>query len=106
MRMRCPHCKATAHSRTSAQVTDLTRKGIFVCSNYECGHTFSVISTVEHTISPSATPDSSVALPLSSHTRRSLLQHQLEHMPKADYTPTHVSQPRTLDLFEADPHPG
>lgn len=106
MRMRCPHCKAAAHVRTSTQVTDLTRKGIFVCSNYECGHTFSVISTVEHTISPSATPDSSIALPLSSHTRRALLQHQLEHMPKADYTPTRMPQSQTLDLFETDPHPG
>ena len=105
MRMRCPHCKSTAHSRTSAQVTDITRQGIFVCSNYECGHTFSVISTVAHTISPSATPDPAVALPISSHARRALIQRQLERMPLADYTPT-LTPPTTRDLFELDPSPG
>ena len=110
MRMRCPHCKSTAYVRNSVQVTDLTRQAVFVCHNAECGHTFSVISTVAHTISPSAMPDPTVRLPISRHTQRALLQQQLQTMPMAEHVPMpsggRAVPPRTRDLFEPDPHPG
>lgn len=115
MRMRCPHCKSTAYVRNSVQMTVLTRQAVFVCHNAECGHTFSVLSEVVHTISPSATPDPTVRLPISRNTQRALLQQQLQTMPVAEPVPMpgagRALPPRrpdlrTRDLFEPDPYPG
>lgn len=111
MKMRCPHCEAWAYVRNSLQVTRLTRQAVFVCNNAECGHTFSVVSEVVHTISPSATPDPTVRLPISRNTQRALLQQQLQTMPVAEHVAMPANgreppRPRTLDLFAPDPHPG
>ncbi len=99
MRMMCPHCKDWAYTRSSSQVTNTTRESFYMCRNFECGHTFSVVSTINRTISPSATPDPAVVLPMSTHIQRQLLQHQLQVMPSAAYTPT-KAKPMNRDLFD------
>ena len=105
MRMMCPHCKQNAYTRHSGQLTNTSRETIFYCRNYECGHVFSAVTEINRTISPSATPDPTVVLPLSSHIKRALLQQQLQAMPIADYLPTQ-SRPMNQDLFDPDPRPG
>ena len=107
MKMKCPHCKSWSFTRSSTQLTDTSRESFLVCRNFECGHTFSVVSTINRTISPSATPNPKVVLPMSSHIQRQLIAHQLQSMPAAEYTPTSKSARQTTgDLFEADPRTG
>ncbi len=107
MKMRCPHCNSWAFTRSSSQITNTTRESYLACKNFECGHTFSVVSTINRTISPSATPDPTVVLPLSTHIQRHLLQQQLQSMPGADYRPTQAeTRAMNRDLFEPDPRTG
>lgn len=101
MKMLCPHCKQHAYTRSSRQLTVTSRETFFQCRNLECGHTFTAVTEINHTISPSATPDPTVVIPLSSHIKRSLLSHLLQSMPTSSYTP--VCATGTLDLFEAAP---
>ena len=105
MRMMCPHCKQNAYTRSSGQLTNTSRETIFYCRNYECGHVFSAVTEINRTISPSATPDPTVVLPLSSHIKRALLQQQLQSMPSADYQPRNGDFV-TGDLFSAMPAAG
>jgi len=105
MKMMCPHCKQSAYTRHSGQLTNTSRETIFYCRNYECGHVFSAVTEINRTISPSATPDPTVVLPLSSHIKRALLQQQLQAMPAVDYKPRHAGL-MTGDLFEAMPAAG
>lgn len=83
MKMRCPHCKSVAKVRSSNEVTSLTRETYFICSNAACGHCFVAVTEINRTISPSATPDPSVRLPLSQHIRRRMLIEQLQTLPNA-----------------------
>ena len=105
MRMMCPHCKQNVYTRSSGQLTTTSRETIFYCRNYECGHVFSAVTEINRTISPSATPDPTVVLPMSSHIKRDLLQQQLQSMPTADYKPRN-SGFETGDLFAAMPAAG
>lgn len=104
MRMRCPHCKQMAYTRSSNELTDTSRETIFECRNPACGHTFRAVTEINCTLSLSSTPDPSVVLPLSSHLRRALLAQQLQTMPGATYEPR--TGPATRDLFEAMPAAG
>lgn len=105
MRMMCPHCKQNAYTRHSGQLTNTSRETIFYCRNYECGHVFSAVTEINRTISPSATPDPAVVLPMSSHIKRALLQQQLQSMPSAEYRPR-LGGLVTGDLFDALPAAG
>lgn len=98
MRLSCPHCKHPCVIRTSEQVTVLTRQSVYCCVNAECGHTFVANTEIVRTLSPSATPDPSVNLPLSSHVRRDMLRLQLDHAGTAQHTPRNTA-PVTGDLF-------
>lgn len=98
MRLQCPHCRWPCVIRTSEQVTVLTRQSVYCCVNAECGHTFVANTEIVRTLSPSATPDPSVNLPLSSHVRRDMLRVQLDHAGTAQHTP-HNTAPVTGDLF-------
>ncbi|MEH6460379.1 ogr/Delta-like zinc finger family protein [Chitinimonas sp. JJ19] len=62
MSIRCPHCGKTAHTRTSKQVSRLSREVYFQCSNLECGHTFVGVMEIVRTLSPSAMPNPEVRL--------------------------------------------
>lgn len=87
MRMRCPHCESLAVTRTSQQITNLTRESYFACSNTECGHVFVAVTEVNRTVSPSAIPNPKVRLPLSAHVRRRILVEQLQTLPVAASPP-------------------
>lgn len=103
-RLPCPHCEQPAVIRTSVQMSRLMREYMFCCTNPECGHTFVAITEVVRTLSPSATPDPSVSLPLSTHVRRDLLRVQLESAVLAEHS-TRFTRPVTGDLFNTAPPP-
>lgn len=106
MKMLCPHCKGWSFTRSSVQISITSRELLYMCRNPECGHTFSVVATINRTLSPSAMPDPAVVLPLSTHMNRNLLQHQLQVMPASDYQPTQEnSRAMNRDLFETVPSP-
>lgn len=86
-RLKCPHCGSVCAIRDSGQVTLLTRESIYACSNPECGHTFVGITEIVRTLSPSATPNPAVDLPLSRHIRRDVLRNQIDHARPADHGP-------------------
>lgn len=100
MRLVCPHCKEPSFIRTSAQMTVLTRESTHICTNPECGCTFVALTEVVRVLSPSATPDPSVNLPLSTHIRRDMLRATLDHAATAEHT-TQFTRPVTGDLFAA-----
>ncbi|MFD0726982.1 ogr/Delta-like zinc finger family protein [Lysobacter brunescens] len=81
-RMTCPHCEAPARVRDSREQSTLVRALIFQCTNWECGHVFAALLSVERTISPSAIPKPDVVLPLSQHIRSDVLLRQLDMFPK------------------------
>lgn len=83
MRMRCPHCKSWASVRSSEQVTPLLRESFLICKNAACGHTFAAATEINRTLSPSATPDPSILLPLSPHVRRRDVMEQMARHPIA-----------------------
>lgn len=106
MKMRCPHCQAWASMRTSRELSELSREQTFACRNVECGHTFTALTTIDRTLSPSAIPNPRVSLPLSRHVERNLISAVLTTAATADYTPRFPSA-RTIDLFGAlEPRPG
>lgn len=97
-RLPCPHCKWPSVIRTSEQMSVLTRQYVFCCANAECGHTFVATLEISRTLSPSATPDPSVNLPLSSHVRRDMLRVTLDHAASAEHQARNTT-PVTGDLF-------
>lgn len=101
-RIACPHCESPATIRRSNQVTNLTREYAFACTNFECGHTFSATMEITRTLSPSATPNPTVRLPLSTHVRRELMREQLACAQPSDYRTTQTA-PSTLELFGTSP---
>ena len=78
MRLKCPHCGHPAHIRTTEPITNLLVKHYFTCTNHMCGHTFVGATEITYTLSPSATPNPDVLLPLSQHVRRGVLTRQLQ----------------------------
>ncbi|QIL83602.1 ogr/Delta-like zinc finger family protein [Diaphorobacter sp. HDW4A] len=97
-RMACAHCKASAEIRTSAMLTVTMRETIYQCTNVECGHTFVVASEVVRTLCPSATPDPTVNIPLSTHVRRDMLRVVLDNAGEAAHV-ARFTLPVTGDLF-------
>ena len=104
-RLHCPHCEAPALIRTSVQITKLTRETTYCCTNAECGHTFNALTEIVRTLSPSATPNPCINLPLSSHIRRDMMRATLDRAQTSDYVPKNTT-PVTRELFEPlPPHP-
>lgn len=83
MRMRCPHCNTWASVRNSLEVTPLLREVFLVCKNAACGHTFAAAMEINRTLSPSATPNPAIVLPLSPHVRRRDVMEQMARHPIA-----------------------
>lgn len=97
-RFPCPHCKASSEIRTSRMVSATMRESIYQCTNVECGHTFIVDAEASRTLSPSATPDPTVNIPLSTHVRRDMVRVVLDNASEADYQ-ARFTRPVTGDLF-------
>lgn len=76
--MRCPHCKARASVETSREQSTMVRSLVFSCTNYECGHVFTALLSIEQTLSPSAIPQPDVYIPLSPHIRTDILRRQID----------------------------
>lgn len=100
-RFPCPHCKASSEIRTSRMVSATMRESIYQCTNVECGHTFIVDAEASRTLSPSATPDPTVNIPLSTHVRRDMVRVVLDNASEADYRARYTT-PVTGDLFAGD----
>lgn len=103
-RLECPHCERPSIIRSSRRMTKLTREIAYCCINPECGHTFVALTEIVRTLSPSATPDPSVHLPLSSHVRRDLVRAQMDYAQQSEHKPQ-FSRPVTGDLFAAGAPP-
>ncbi|WP_343226347.1 ogr/Delta-like zinc finger family protein [Marilutibacter chinensis] len=73
--------------RSSRVLTPVYREVTYACRNFHCGHVFVCNLEAVRTLSPSAIPDPEVQLPLSSHVRRDMLAHQLQHHVEAAYEP-------------------
>lgn len=98
VRMKCPHCRRLSLCRTSKEESVLTRSFVYCCSNFECGHVFKAVMEIHYTISPSATPDPSVDLPMSTHVRRDLVRTQMDVARSAEHL-SESTAPITGDLF-------
>ena len=102
-RMACPHCEFDSVIRTSWVMTKLMRETTYQCTNPECGHTFIALTEIVRTLSPSATPDPQVNIPLSSHVRRDVMRTVLDHADTAAHTAVYT-KPVTGDLFAGAPN--
>ncbi len=83
------------HARTDLRMHDA-----------ECGHTFVANTEVVRTLSPSATPDPTVNIPLSTHVQRDMVRIVLDHAAESAHQPQYTA-PTTGDLFAgSQPAPG
>lgn len=98
-RMACPHCDATSEIRTSRLVSKTMRELIYACTDVECGHTFVALTEVVRTLSPSAKPNPTVLLPLSTHVQRDMLRAVLDNAGESAHQIITPSIPKTGDLF-------
>lgn len=98
MRLRCPHCDSLGSICTTKALSATVSQHYVMCGNAECGHTWRATTEADMTLSPSATPDPAVLLPLSSHMRRDVIAQQIRSASTADYTPVRTP-PTTLPLF-------
>ena len=101
MRLRCPHCGWLGTIRSTEVVSATVSRHYVICNNLECGHTWRATTEADLTLSPSATPASTVTLPLSSHVRRDVVAAQMRSPSIFDYLPRHTP-PSTRDLFAPD----
>ncbi|KGH12134.1 transcriptional regulator [Comamonas thiooxydans] len=86
-------------------MTKLMSERTYQCTNPECGHTFIALVEIVRTLSPSATPDPSINIPLSSHVRRDVMRTVLDHAEEAAHQPRYT-KPITGDLFACESPPG
>ena len=100
-RMACPHCEAQSEIRTGKVLTPTMRETLYQCVNVECGHTFVAVTEIVRTLSPSATPNPAVNLPLSTHVRRDMMRVVLDNAGEADHE-AQYTRPITGDLFAGD----
>lgn len=103
-RMACPHCGAESVIRSGNVMSKTMREAFYACSNVECGHTFVAVTEVQRTLSPSAIPDPTVNIPLSSHVRRDMVRVVLDNAGVAQHQ-ARFSKPETGDLFAGNTPP-
>lgn len=78
MAMQCPHCSSPAHTRTSRYMSPTCKESYMQCSNLRCGFTFVSITEVARTLSPSATPNPRVFIPIAQRKQAPPDENQLE----------------------------
>ncbi|WP_442952774.1 ogr/Delta-like zinc finger family protein [Pelomonas sp. BJYL3] len=101
--IKCPHCQSRARAVKSREMSVVTREVTYQCTNAHCGHTYVASLEVMRTLSPSATPNPAVTIPMSAHVQRRLLATQLDLAPVAPgRDPDAPAQ--NLDLFETAAH--
>jgi len=57
MAFRCPRCGAVAKTRTSEEMSNITRRSYHQCNNMLCGCTFTTTTTLERYICTPNPPD-------------------------------------------------
>ncbi|MDR0234152.1 MAG: ogr/Delta-like zinc finger family protein [Zoogloeaceae bacterium] len=62
MRINCPHCGKPARTRTSRELSPLSREAYAQCEDPACCHVFKVVISAVATIAPSLSPNPSVYL--------------------------------------------
>lgn len=75
--IKCPHCDSRAIARSSRALSITLREIVYMCIDPECGHTYVANLEIVRTLSPSATPNLAVKLPLSPHIDPQKLQLSL-----------------------------
>jgi hypothetical protein len=75
--IKCPHCHSRAVARSSRELSLTLREIVYMCIDPECGHTYVANLEIVRTLSPSATPNLAVKLPLSPHIDPQKLQLSL-----------------------------
>ncbi|MCC7005169.1 MAG: ogr/Delta-like zinc finger family protein [Ottowia sp.] len=66
MKMPCPHCTHSLSTRSSREVSLLTRELYMQCRNVECAYTCKVYLSISHTIASSCKPNPKAYLPVVS----------------------------------------
>ena len=61
---RCPHCGTRCTSIKTRQLAPTCREITYQCANEACGHLFVATLEAVRTLSPSATPNPDVHLPV------------------------------------------
>lgn len=104
-RMPCPDCGNPCLIRTSRQMSQLTREYYYACINPECGGTYGATMEINRRISPSATPNPKVDLPVSQHVRRDVIRAQMDYARTAaqPLLSTAPALPVTGGLFDRPP---
>lgn len=91
--MKCPHCGSNARARDSQRLGRLVQAARYACANLECGHTFIVQTEVLYTLSPSAVPDASLALPVRTHRSQPRPKTRLAGEAPPDHQPEQLQLP-------------
>lgn len=65
IRLSCPHCRSYMRIRASRGVTAIYREAYVYCTNEACGFRGKLGLELLQTLSPSATPNPEVKLPLA-----------------------------------------
>ncbi|MCV6588301.1 MAG: ogr/Delta-like zinc finger family protein [Marinobacterium sp.] len=73
-RNKCPHCGHAMQIRNSNSEHPLMRAMYLQCTNIICGATFRGNLELTHTLSPSASPNPDINLPLADASIRRLAQ--------------------------------
>jgi hypothetical protein len=50
MALRCPHCRATAKTRTSVELSLLVKKSYHQCQNMLCGYCFTSMTEIDSSL--------------------------------------------------------
>ena len=65
----CPHCGHRAKQRRTEIKSTFTREKVYRCENEHCNHVFATLEEVVRTITPSASPNPAVNLPMSERAK-------------------------------------
>lgn len=71
----CPHCKMPIRVRNSIAMHPLLRTIYVQCTNLGCGATFKGEMELTHMLSPSATPNPAIDIPMADSAMRLAAAH-------------------------------
>lgn len=74
--MRCPKCRAATRTRTSEELSPLTRRSYHQCQNMHCGHTFTTMTQYEKAINDTK-PTFEINIPQAAFPRSHIGDGQL-----------------------------
>ncbi|MCA7001303.1 MULTISPECIES: ogr/Delta-like zinc finger family protein [Pectobacteriaceae] len=77
MALKCPKCRATAKTRTSVEITELTRRSYHQCQNMLCGHCFTSTTYIDGSLNDTR-PAPGACVPSSVFPRSHLGENQLD----------------------------